>query len=151
MLDKEILLGTLLGDASLQTYTSGRTWRLRYIQKDKEYIFHLYDIWKPYVKTAPKFADDGLGNNRWYFNTIVIPELTEFVNESQIYTLKGGRWVKQVPTQWPAFSTTLTEKALAYWYMDDGSKKSNAQAYYFCTDCFSLQDVKYLGSIIKKN
>jgi hypothetical protein len=52
---------------------------------------------------------------------------------------------------WPALSTTLTDRALAYWYMDDGSKKSNAQAYYFCTDCFSLQDVKYLGSIFLQN
>jgi hypothetical protein len=54
--------------------------------------------------------------------------------------------------------------------MDQGSKKSikknknfylftgnqnndfcNVQAYYFCTDCFSLGEVKYLGAIIKQN
>ncbi len=151
MIDKEILLGTLLGDSSLQTYTAGKTWRLRFIQKDKDYLFHLYEIWKPFVKTEPKLSDDGSGNKRWYFNTIVIPELKLFVDETQIYTCIGGRWVKKVPKLWPAFSNTLTNRALAYWYMDDGSKKSNAQAYYFCTDCFSLEDVKFLGSIFLKN
>lgn len=40
---EEILVGTLLGDASMQTYTDGRTWRVRYIQKDEAYIQHLYE------------------------------------------------------------------------------------------------------------
>lgn len=151
MIDREILLGTLLGDSSLQTYTRGDTWRLRFIQKDKDYLFHLYEIWKPFVKTEPKLADDGKGNTRWYFNTTVLPELKIFVDEAQIYYPDGRGFKKQVPKLWSAFSTTLTAKALAYWYMDDGSKKSNVQAYYLCTDCFSLEDVKFLGAIFIKN
>lgn len=53
---KEILFGTLLGDGRLQTYTGGRTWRVRFLQssKNKDYLFHLYDVFKRYVKTAPK-------------------------------------------------------------------------------------------------
>jgi hypothetical protein len=35
--------------------------------------------------------------------------------------------------------------------MDEGSKKSNAKAYYFCTDSFSLKEVKQLGEIFYKN
>jgi hypothetical protein len=146
MLDKEVLLGTLLGDSSLQTYTKGKSWRLRFIQKDRDYIFHLYEIWKPFVGTAPKLSGDGKGNNRWYFNTKVIPELSEFVKETQIYTLVGQKFIKRVPKDWPDFSKYLTERALAYWYMDDGSKKSNAESYYFCTDCFSTEELHFLGS-----
>lgn len=41
---EDILIGTLLGDASLQTYNDGRTWRLRYLQKDERYIRHLYKL-----------------------------------------------------------------------------------------------------------
>lgn len=145
----DILLGSLLGDSSLQTYTGGKTWRLRYISKNKEYIFHLYEVWRPYVSTGPRLSDDGHGNLRWYFNTRVIPELTQFVEETQIYKKVGHKWIKNVPTLWPEFSNALTERALAYWYMDDGSKKSNAQAYYLCTDCFNLEQVKFLGSVFK--
>ena len=32
--------------------------------------------------------------------------------------------------------------------MDDGSKKSNSLAYYLCTDCFSLEEVKLLGEVL---
>jgi hypothetical protein len=147
MLDKEILLGTLLGDSSLQTYTKGKTWRLRFIQKDKDYIFHLYEIWKPFVGTSPKLLDDGSGNFRWYFNTKVIPELSEFVKETQINTLIGQNFVKKVPKDLPDLNKYLTERALAYWYMDNGSKKSNVEAYYFCTDSFTLEDIHFLGNI----
>jgi len=145
----DILLGTLLGDSSLQTYTGGKTWRLRYISQNEEYIFHLYEVWRPYVSTGPRLSDDGYGNFRWYFNTRVIPELTQFVEETQIYKRIGHKWIKKVPINWSNFSNALSERALAYWYMDDGSKKNNAQAYYLCTDCFNLEQVKFLGSVFK--
>jgi len=62
-----VLIGTLLGDSSLQTYTDGNTWRARFLQGDlhKDYLFHIYEIFKDYVKTPPKLSDDGLGNKRW--------------------------------------------------------------------------------------
>lgn len=43
---EDILIGTLLGKASLQTYSDGRTWRLRYEEKNEQYIKHLYEIWE---------------------------------------------------------------------------------------------------------
>lgn len=145
MIDKEILIGTLLGDSSLQTYTRGNTWRLRFIQKDKDYLFHLYYIWKPFVNSEPKLADDGFGNKRWYFNTLVLPELFEFALDFYYPREGGNRWVKKVPN-----NLILTPKSLAYWFMDDGSKKSNGKAYYLCTDSFSLIEVKYLGYLFLK-
>jgi len=42
--NEEVLIGTLLGDASMQTYSDGETWRLRYLQKDEKYIRHLYEL-----------------------------------------------------------------------------------------------------------
>ena len=103
----DILLGTLLGDSSLQTYTGGKTWRLRYISQNEEYIFHLYEVWRPYVSTGPRLSDDGYGNFRWYFNTRVIPELTQFVEETQIYKRIGHKWIKKVPINWSNFSNLL--------------------------------------------
>lgn len=52
---RSVLIGTLLGDASLQTYTQGKTWRARFIQGDlhKSYLFHLYDLFQDYVTTPP--------------------------------------------------------------------------------------------------
>lgn len=42
-IQKEIIIGTLLGDSSLQTFNKDRkTYRLRFLQKldQKEYIYH---------------------------------------------------------------------------------------------------------------
>ncbi len=53
---REILVGILLGDANLQTDNGGKTYRLRVLQskQDKEYLFHLYEVFKKFVKTPPK-------------------------------------------------------------------------------------------------
>lgn len=45
----------------------------------------------------------------------------------------------------------LTARAIAYWYMGDGSKKSNAKAYYLCTDSFKREELDILKGVIKKN
>ena len=60
------LVGTLLGDSSLQTYTDGKTFRARFLQSDlhKDYLFHLYSLFKEYTSTPPKLSNDGLGNLR---------------------------------------------------------------------------------------
>jgi hypothetical protein len=49
---QEVLVGSLLGDANLQTETNGQTWRLRIIQKDKDYLFHKYEIFQ--MRFPPK-------------------------------------------------------------------------------------------------
>ena len=47
-LQKEILVGILLGDAHLETQNFGKTFRLKFSQsvKHQAYVFHLYEIWK---------------------------------------------------------------------------------------------------------
>jgi hypothetical protein len=48
VLQKDILVGCLLGDANLQTNTQGRTWRLRMLhgENQKEYLDAKYEIFK---------------------------------------------------------------------------------------------------------
>lgn len=139
-----IIIGVLFGDASLQTYTNGHTWRLRFLQSDihKDYLFHLYDIFKPYVSSPPKFSDDGLGNKRWSFNTRVIPELNYFA--ALFYKKVGKNWIKVIN---PLILEQFTDISLTYWYMEDGSlkKENKTKAFIFCTDTFTKEEVKLLG------
>ena len=46
----------MLGDLSVERYSLKRNSRLRFFASivNKEYILHLYDIFKPYTKTPPK-------------------------------------------------------------------------------------------------
>ncbi len=140
----QILFGCLLGDANLQTYTGGKSWRARFIQGDKhqDYLFHLYDIFQHWVKTPPQSITDKQGYTRWYFNTTVQPALIPMAK--QFYSKK-----KKVLPELSVLETYLTPLALAYWFMDDGSLKSNARAYYLCTDNFTLSELKLMHAYLK--
>jgi len=70
---QEILFGLLLGNASLQSYTSGKTWRIRFSQANVDYLFHLYSVFKEHVKTPPKESISDSGHIKWRFNTTVDP------------------------------------------------------------------------------
>jgi len=143
--NQEVLIGTLLGDASFQTYSDGKTWRLRYLQKNEKYLRHLYEIWESFTGTPPKAIKDRDGNTRWYFNTLTFAGFTDIANKFYIRNHKGI-WVKTVPKD-----IQISAKSLAYWYMDDGSKKSNVNAYYLCTDAFNKVDLDTLRKVLKEN
>lgn len=139
---KEILFGCLLGDANLQTFTGGKSWRARFIQPEqhKLYLFHLFEIFSHFVNTPPKSIIDNSGNIRWYFNTTVQLDLLEFAQ--YFYSKKK----KVLPSKDILFKY-LSPLAISYWFMDDGSLKSNCLAYYLCTDCFSLLELKILAEV----
>lgn len=140
------ILGNLLGDASLQTFTNGKTWRLRFIQKDKDYLFYLYDLFGHLVSTPPKSITDKHGSTRWYFNTTVLHDGQ--VLADLFYIKKGGKWVKTLNKN---LYPQLTAASLAHWFMDDGSLKQvrNSQAYILCTDSFSLSELKELAQVFQ--
>lgn len=143
-----VLIGTLLGDSSLQTYTNGNTWRARFLQGDihKDYLFHLYDIFKLYVKTPPKLSDDGFGNKRWSFNTCVIPELKTYAD--LFYKKVGNKRIKVIN---PKIYDYFDEISMAYWLMDDGNLKQvdKTKSLILCTDSYSKEEVLLLGNMLE--
>lgn len=52
---KEVIVGSLLGDMSAQKDEKSQNARLRFGQGfvNKEYLFHLYDLFKPYCTSKP--------------------------------------------------------------------------------------------------
>jgi hypothetical protein len=54
--------------------------------------------------------------------------------------------IKIVPSN---IEQLLTPVSLAYWAMDDGSKKESG--FIFCTHSFSLPDVELLSQVLSKN
>jgi len=140
--EKEILFGTLLGNSKLQTYTGGKTWRVRFIQSNKDYLFHLYSIFKNMCKTEPKESWLESGHSRWTFKTTVLPLDLEF---GQVFYLKNK---KRVPSN-EYLDLYLTPRAIAYWFMDIGCLKSNRKAYSLNTDSYKLDELKRIGEILK--
>ena len=138
---REVIVGKLLGDATLETQNGGRTYRLRIEQgkKQKFYVDHLYDIFREWVLTPPQrkiTLIDGKSYSKWTFSTVSHGAFRFYAH--QFY--KEGR--KCVPK---LIHRLLTERSLAYWFMDDGSIKSaQSKGVVLNTQSFTQVDVQRL-------
>lgn len=124
---RALVVGKLLGDGHLETSDNGRTYRLKieHSLKQKAYVDWLYNRFKAWVNQAPKIR----------IRRVLLPQGTYATQQSygfttyahgayrfygrQFYDVKGKKVI-------PKFiGKLLTPTALAIWYLDDGSSKSN--------------------------
>lgn len=176
-IQREILVGILLGDAHLEvqgTKTASRLpkgpsglsekeWsfhvvdrpgRIKVEQSDKHkaYIQHLFDSFANFLMPGATLrkrevirASSSMNKARersinWCFQTRTHASFIFYAK--QFYLHKK----KRVP---PVISKLLTPRALAYWYMDDGSMKSKqSKGVIFNTQGFSFKEVCILCEIL---
>lgn len=155
---KEVLYGILLGDASLATENGGRTYRLRLVQSKshEDYFNHLIFQFQKFGKTAPKINP---ANNTYYWNSLQSDSFRFYGQEfyqqvdgcgSTNYPSNPTKFQKKVPNN---VKRWLTPRAVAYWFLDDGSAKDKktTTAIRFCTDSFSRCDVDRLAEGLEEN
>lgn len=144
---KSIITGVLLGDGHLETQ-NGRTWRLKIEQsiKKKKYVDWLYEKLRDFVSTPPKKKRKKIGEKiylNYGFSTVYCGNLRFF--GQQFYS--AGK--KRIPK---IIKRLLTPLALAVWFMDDGSKKSNRHyGFIFHTLDFPKSQLKLLQKALKEN
>ena len=135
---RETLVGLLLGDAHLETQNRGRTYRLKIEQSDKHaaYVQHLYTLFEAWVLTPPQQKSTG----KWWFQTISHGAFRYYAQ--QFY--RDGR--KVVPAQ---IHRLLKPRSLAYWFMDDGSTKDRrSRAVVLHTQGFAQAEVARLAQTL---
>ncbi len=136
-LQRDILVGLLLGDAHLESQNRGRTYRVKfeYSMEHRAYAEHLYEIFKVWVPTPPQDKIDATHQNVW-FQTMSHGAFRFYAH--QFY--RGKK--KCVPKNIHRF---LTNCNIAYWFMDDGSIKSReSKGVIFNTHGFERNDVRRL-------
>ena len=145
-LQREILVGTLLGDATIPKQLGLRKHNVKFEQKigNKDYIVHLYEIFKDFVGTEPTIRNirggGAVDRQSVWFRTYRHQCFSDY------YQLFYKNGVKIVPTN---IENMLTVKGLAYWYMDDGHKQGNT--YYLNTYAFTIEDQERLILVLQKN
>lgn len=153
-IQKDLIIGTILGDGNMQTYSKGKTWRYIALQSggQKEYIFHKYEVLGSLCGTKPKESSylDKRTNKvytRYSFNTLTNPSLRFFGNLFYKLDNTTGKWIKRIPVNIGLF---LTPRTLAYMYMDDGSLKwkDDSVCTRLCTDNFNLIEVKRIQKVL---
>lgn len=161
LMQKKVLPGILLGNAQLSTQDSGKTYRLHIYQseKHKEYVFHLYELFKEWCLSTPKtiertyktkvykkkkasmisFKTRSSGSFRFYAQ--IFTSKNKHINQTNTVNL-----TKKLPK---LIHRWLTPISIAYWFMDDKSIKDKKSKFvYFNTQGFSLQEVNLLCNIL---
>ena len=141
-LQKQVLIGTLLGDASIPKQYKKSSYNIKFEQKvdNKAYIDHLYFIFIDWVGTPPSIRIIENDNRRSiWFRTYRHKSFLYYYN--MFYN--GNK--KSVPK---LISKFLTPVSIAYWYMDDGSKEKIG--YKFSTHAFIFSDQRKLVEALNK-
>ncbi|MCA1607729.1 MAG: hypothetical protein LC775_20200 [Acidobacteria bacterium] len=110
---REILIGTLLGDGAMRCKTNALL-EINHSINQRTYVDWLHNQFKEFVSTPPR-ARKGNGNRIAYrFVTRSLPQLTPYFH--QFY----GFGKKSVP------EVELSPLSLAVWFMDDGCRSRSA-------------------------
>ncbi|NIS80068.1 MAG: hypothetical protein GTO14_07635, partial [Anaerolineales bacterium] len=143
---REVLVGILLGDACLETLDRGRTYRLKVEQsaRHEAYVRHLRELFGAWVLSGPRQRTStrkGVQTTSWVFNTVSHAAFRFYAH--QFY----GDSKKRVPK---LIHRWLTPRGFAYWFMDDGSMKSRqSKGVILNTQGFNRSDVERLIELLK--
>jgi hypothetical protein len=117
--EREVAVGVMLGDASLQTQDGGKSYRLKLLQGDRnrDYLFHLSTVFERFVLSPPSPQNrcsktTGKEVKAWRSQTI---SHKAFNVLAKIFLDEKGR--KRITPD-----LVLTDRVLAYWLMDDGGE-----------------------------
>jgi len=144
---KQILIGTILGDAYIRRFSNKSNTRIVFRQglKNAEYLNHLYLLFQNYVLALPIKSiivnkKTKLPRYNLSFATMSLPCFNEFF---ELFYLNG---VKIVPKNIYNF---LTPISLAYWIMGDGNYTGNGLK--LNTNAFKVEEVFLLIDALEKN
>jgi len=141
---KDILIGTLLGDAHLEQNGKHTRLRVDHYDKHKAYVFWLAHEFAPFSLLPRQIVEKDKRNgkiySRWHFSTKSLPVFDEF----RALFYKGRR-----KTVSKALVKLMTPLSLAIWYMDDGFRRRDSKGFYLCTSSFSEEEQRILQYILQ--
>lgn len=149
---RDIIVGTLLGDATLdpRKTTNKIGHRYRFCQKSaqKVYVEHIYNQfseWSLAGVTRGKSGRNIKGEQLYfyYFQTCVHPAFDFYANQFYSYDKISGKRNKIVPK---LIHKWLNPVVLSYWFMDDGCKEK--VGYVLNTQGFTLQEQEMIANAI---
>ena len=159
-LQRQVLVGTLLGSAHLRLHTCSPKYRYVVLQSEdhKRYVYHLYDIFKDFTEEPPKLycfkskRFPGRSFVGWGFYTcfqscfrFYAHQFYTLVADQQSGTLNDLKTRKTVPK---LIHKWLTPCAIAYWYMDHHAGLCGLGVF-FCNLSFTLPENYRLLLVLK--
>lgn len=142
-IQRSILVGTLLGDGHLETQDSGKTYRLKiehqFVQKD--YLEWIYSQFKEWVHSGIRIRIKKNGYTYVLFDTY---SHGAFRFYAQQFYESGTKIIPKL------IDALLDPMALAIWFMDDGSWKSDRhKTFIIHTLGYNRKDLETVQEVLK--
>lgn len=143
--ENDVILGSILGDGCLEKNGKNVRLKITHSAKQKEYLFWKYDLLKN-ISTKPRYSKGSYHKKtnkfygRWGFSTKTLPDLLNYYNKFYIQ----GR--KSIPNDMS--NLEFSKLAFAIWYMDDGCKRTDCNAFRISTDSFNYNEQLILKDLI---
>lgn len=135
-LQKEFVVGSLLGDGNIDKKANHSRLRFCHGAKQIEYLNWKREMLSQLVVQHNNIVIQKTRNSTMNsFQTISHPELTEY------YNLFYNNKIKIVPQN---IQQILTPFSIAVWFMDDGWRSQQYRSALFCTDSFTLKENQLL-------
>lgn len=145
-----LIIGTLMGDASMSLTYGKPVYSIKFEQKilNKDYINFIYYKLEPFIGMTPKIRlikSSGKFKEREsiWFRTYRHDSFKFYFD--LFYKIEEGKLKKKLPEN---FHRYLNAEVLAYWYMDDGNKHS--AGFVLNTQNFTYNENKELALILEK-
>ena len=144
---RQILNGMLLGDGHLERQGDAQSARLKieHSVAQSSYVAWKFAEWRDWVRTPPRerVRRNRLGTTSMNVGFSTLSHI-EFEEVRQRFYVNRR---KVVPGD-----LALTPLAMAVWFMDDGSRKSNqCRGVYFNTQSFTSAEVELLQSVVRRD
>ncbi len=146
--EKEIIIGTILGDGHFAMLKTDARLEIGHSEKQKDYVFWKYTELPSIVGAKPyqAFIDDERYHKtweRWSFSTKTHSEITEL--RDMFY--KGKK--KIIPKNIGLLLTSPL--SLAVWFMDDGGRRNDSYGLFLNTLSFTKKEHELLMKVLKDN
>ena len=144
---RQILIGTLLGDAHLERQRGSLVARLKieHSLSQSTYVYWKFSEWRGWVRTPPKVRSKrnrlGSESENIGFSTLGHPELEKY----RMWIYRDRR--KTVPAD-----LRLSPLTVAVWFMDDGSRKSSqCRGLVLNTQSYASEEVNLLRALLRRD
>jgi hypothetical protein len=146
---REIIVGTILGDACLER--NGRNVRLRvdHGERQRALVEWKFQQLTELAPSPPKRVEVfDRRTNRTYVHYRFASRTIEVLNE-YFELFYGHQGVKRIPENIASYLSSAL--GVAVWYMDDGGRRGDCRSGYFNTQAYQVGEVDSLRWCLQKN
>jgi len=146
--EREIVIGTILGDAHVAMLKTAARLEITHSEKQKEYVLWKYQELKRLTTMVPrlvKINDRRYGKiyRQWRFSLNAANWCTE------MHRIFYRDKIKIIPEN--IENLLVSPLSLAVWFMDDGGRRNDSYGLFLNTLSFSLKEHELLQRCLKKN